>query len=128
MPPDAEPIRQAYGSYTVERAANEGYVRDEFCLDAASFGQPTGRGAMGYHATDERLLRGPIDANRPQAMMFDGQGKVLGSAWSTRSSRMRCRSRRAFSERVSASCPLMPASSTSITLCISGLWITRVGH
>jgi hypothetical protein len=77
-PPEAEPVKQAYGSYTLERARSEGYVRDEFCLDAASFGQPGGRGAMGFHATDERLLRGPIDANRPQALMFDAEGRVLG--------------------------------------------------
>ncbi|HEX8229564.1 MAG TPA: hypothetical protein VF826_09650 [Chloroflexia bacterium] len=60
------------------RAAREGYVRDEFCLDAAAFGQPPEQGAMGFHATNETLLRGPIDSNRPQALMFDSEGRVLG--------------------------------------------------
>jgi hypothetical protein len=78
LPPEAEAVKQRYGAYTVERAARDGYVRDEFCLDATAFGQPAQQGAMGFHATNESLLRGPIDANRPQALMFDAQGKVLG--------------------------------------------------
>ncbi|HYP40708.1 MAG TPA: hypothetical protein VEX13_10150 [Chloroflexia bacterium] len=78
IPPEAEPVRARFASYTVEQAAREGYVRDEFCLDAASFGLPAERGAMGFHATNETLLRGPIDSNRPQALMFDAQGRVLG--------------------------------------------------
>jgi hypothetical protein len=53
MPLEAEPVRARFGSYTVEQAAREGYVRDEFCLDAAAFGQPAERGAMGFHATNE---------------------------------------------------------------------------
>ena len=78
IPPEAEPVRARFESYTVEQAAREGYVRDEFCLDAAAFGQPTERGAMGFHATNKMLLRGPIDSNRPQALLFDAQGRVLG--------------------------------------------------
>ena len=78
IPPEAEPVRARFESYTVEQAAREGYVRDEFCLDAAAFGQPAERGAMGFHATNETLLRGPIDSNRPQALLFDAQGRVLG--------------------------------------------------
>ena len=78
MPPDAEPVRARFASYTVEQAAREGYVRNEFCLDAAAFGQPAERGAMGFHATNETLLRGPIESNRPQALLFDAQGRVLG--------------------------------------------------
>jgi hypothetical protein len=78
IPPEAEPVRARFVSYTVEQAAREGYVRDEFCLDAAAFGQPAERGAMGFHATNETLLRGPIDSNRPQALLFDAQGRVLG--------------------------------------------------
>lgn len=78
VPPEAEAVRARFGSYTVEQAAREGYVRDEFCLDAAAFGQPPELGAMGFHATNETLLRGPIDSNRPQALMFDAQGQVLG--------------------------------------------------
>jgi hypothetical protein len=78
IPPEAEEVRARFGSYTVEQAASEGYVRDEFCLDAAAFGQPLELGAMGFHATNETLLRGPIDSNRPQALMFDAQGRVLG--------------------------------------------------
>jgi hypothetical protein len=78
LSPEAEAVKQQYGSYTLERAASEGYVRDPFCLDAAAFGQPAQQGAMGFHATNESLLRGPIDVNRPQALMFDAQGKVLG--------------------------------------------------
>ena len=53
-------------------------MRDDFCLDATSFGQSAQQGAMGFHATNEGLLRGPIDMNRPQALMFDAQGRVLG--------------------------------------------------
>jgi hypothetical protein len=78
LPPEAEAVKQQYGAYTLERAAREGYVRDEFCLDAAAFGLPAQQGAMGFHATNESLLRGPIDVNRPQALMFDAQGKMLG--------------------------------------------------
>jgi hypothetical protein len=78
FPLAAEPVRQRFASHTVERAASEGYIQDEFCLDAAAFGQPAGRGAMGFHATNERLLRGPIDRDRPQALMFDVEGRVLG--------------------------------------------------
>lgn len=78
IPPEAEPVRARFGSYTVEQAEREGYVRDEFCLDAAAFDQPAERGAMGFHATNETLLQGPIDSNRPQALMFDAEGRVLG--------------------------------------------------
>lgn len=75
---ETEQVKQQYGSYTLDRAAREGYVRDEFCLDAVAFGLPSSQGAMGFHATNEALLRGPIDANRPQALMFDAQGRILG--------------------------------------------------
>jgi len=71
-------IRQRYAVYTVERAQQEGYVRDAFCLDALSFGIAGSAGAMGFHATNESLLRGPITPDRPQAIMFDAQGRVLG--------------------------------------------------
>jgi hypothetical protein len=71
-------VQQQYGGYTVMQAEREGYVRDPFCLDAASFGQPAARGAMGFHATQDALLRGPIAAERPQALMFDAEGGVLG--------------------------------------------------
>ena len=33
---------------------------------------------MCFHATDEARLRRPIEADRPQAIMFDANGKVLG--------------------------------------------------
>jgi hypothetical protein len=33
---------------------------------------------MGFHATNDGLLRGPIVAERPQALMFDAEGRVLG--------------------------------------------------
>ncbi len=78
IPPEAEPVRARFASYTVEQAAREGYVRDEFCLDAAAFGLPAERGAMGFHATNEVLLRGPIESSKPQALLFDAQGRVLG--------------------------------------------------
>lgn len=78
IPPEAEPVRARFASYTVEQASREGYLRDEFCLDAAALGQPAERGAMGFHATNEALLRGPIDSNRPQALLFDAKGQVLG--------------------------------------------------
>lgn len=54
------------------------YKRDSFCLDAADFGHDPTRGAMDFHATNASLLRGPIDVNRPQALMFDADGRVLG--------------------------------------------------
>lgn len=38
---------------------------------------PTRR-AMGFHATNASLLGGPIEGNRPQALMFDADGRVLG--------------------------------------------------
>ncbi|MPZ12955.1 MAG: hypothetical protein GEU73_00755 [Chloroflexi bacterium] len=78
IPPEAEAVRKRFGSHTVELAASEGYVRDEFCLDATSFGQSADQGAMGFHATNDTLLRGPIDLNQPQALMFDAHGRVLG--------------------------------------------------
>jgi len=77
-PADVEAVKQQYGSYTATKAEREGYKLDPFCLDAESFGQAAERGAMGYHATNEALLRGPIVAERPQALMFDAEGRVLG--------------------------------------------------
>ncbi|MDP3880868.1 MAG: hypothetical protein Q8Q32_01650 [bacterium] len=73
-----ETVRQQYGGYTVAQAEREGYILDTFCLGAESFGQPAELGAMGYHATNEALLAGPIDADRPQAFMFDADDRVLG--------------------------------------------------
>jgi hypothetical protein len=73
-----EAVKQKYGGYTLEQARREGYVPDQFCLDALSFSQPAHLGAMGFHATNEALLRGPIAADRPQALMFDAEGRVLG--------------------------------------------------
>ena len=75
---EIDAVTQRYATYTLERAEREGYKRDPFCLDAASFGQAPAHGAMGFHATNETLLRGPIDANRPQALLFDADGRVLG--------------------------------------------------
>lgn len=75
---EIEAVKQRYSGYSVAQAEQEGYLRDPFCLDAASFGQPAARGAMGFHATNEALLRGPIAVERPQALMFDAEGRVLG--------------------------------------------------
>lgn len=75
---DIKTVKQRYSNYTVAQAEREGYILDSFCLDAASFGQSAERGAMGFHATNESLLRGPIAAERPQAFMFDTEGRVLG--------------------------------------------------
>src|SRR6266508_4190878 len=75
---EIEAVKQRYLGYTVAQAEQEGYVRDAFCLDATSFGQPPARGAMGLHATNEALLGGPIAAERPQAFMFDAEGRLLG--------------------------------------------------
>src|SRR3989344_4114062 len=73
-----EMVKQQYGGYTVAQAEREGYIIDTFCLNAESFGKPAELGAMGYHATNEALLAGPIDAKRPQAFMFDAEGRGLG--------------------------------------------------
>lgn len=73
-----ERIAATFSAYTRERATQEGYKADGFCIDAASFALPPSRGAMGFHSTNESLLRGPIDASRPQAIMFDRSGRVLG--------------------------------------------------
>jgi hypothetical protein len=75
---DVAGLKAKYSSYTVEQAASEGYVRDAFCIDAASFGRPAEQGAMGFHATDESRIRGPIEVERPQALLFDAMGQVLG--------------------------------------------------
>jgi hypothetical protein len=75
---ETELVAQKYAGYTPERAEQEGYTRDKFCLDSASFGLPAQRGAMGFHATNSALLRGPIDPQRPQALMFDATGRVVG--------------------------------------------------
>lgn len=71
-------IRERYASYTVDRAHQEGYVRGPFCLDALAFGLPASGGAMGFHSTNEGLLQGPIAPEKPQAIVFDAAGKVLG--------------------------------------------------
>lgn len=78
MPADIEAVKQKYGNYTVAQAEQEGYVLDSFCLNAESFGQQAELGAMGYHAINEDLLMGPIAVERPQAFMFDAEGRVLG--------------------------------------------------
>lgn len=75
---EVDAIAQTYSGYTLERAESEGYRRDAFCLDASDFGHDPTQGAMGFHATNASLLRGPIDANRPQAFMFDALGRILG--------------------------------------------------
>ena len=54
---EVEVVKQRYGGYTLEQAGAEGYEPDPFCLDAASFGQPARLGAMGFHVTNETLLR-----------------------------------------------------------------------
>ncbi len=77
-PVGIEAVKQKYANYTVAQAERERYTLDSFCLDAESFGQSAKRGAMGFHATNEALLRGPIAADRPQAFMFDAEGRVLG--------------------------------------------------
>ncbi|MSQ24621.1 MAG: hypothetical protein EXR58_08800 [Chloroflexi bacterium] len=78
VPPEAQAVKQRFSSYTLSQAASDGYGRDQYCLDAASLGASASRGAMGFHSTNETLLRGPISAERPQAFMFDAQGNVLG--------------------------------------------------
>lgn len=78
VPTDTEAVKQKYMSYTVAQAEREGYILDQFCLNAESFGQSAELGAMGFHATNESLLRGPIAVERPQALMFDAEGRVLG--------------------------------------------------
>ena len=75
---EIDAVAQRYAGYTLDRAAGEGYKRDAFCLDAASLGRATAEGAMGFHATNQSLLRGPIDPQRPQALLFDASGRVLG--------------------------------------------------
>ena len=75
---DVDAVTLTYSAYTLERAEREGYRRDSFCLDASDFGRDPTQGAMGFHATNASLLRGPIDVNRPQALMFDADGRVLG--------------------------------------------------
>lgn len=76
--PGVDTVAQMYSGYTLERAEREGYKRDPFCLDASDFGHDPARGAMGFQATNASLLRGPIDASRPQALMFDADGRLLG--------------------------------------------------
>lgn len=73
-----EAVAARFAGYTRDRAEREGWKADRFCLDATAFGLPASRGAMGFHATNESLLRGPIDAMRPQALMFDAEGRLLG--------------------------------------------------
>lgn len=75
---EVDTVAQTYSGYTLERAEREGYKRDPFCLDASDFGHDPARGAMGFHATNASLLRGPIDPSRPQALMFDAHGRVVG--------------------------------------------------
>jgi hypothetical protein len=75
---DIEAVSRKFSGYTLDRAEHEGYKHDGFCLDAASFGQAASHGAMGFHATNESLLRGPIDPDRPQALLFDAHGRLLG--------------------------------------------------
>lgn len=78
LPPEVTPVKEKYSRYTLAQAEREGFKRDPFCLDATAFGQPASHGAMGFHATDETRLRGPIEVDRPQAIMFGSDGRVLG--------------------------------------------------
>jgi hypothetical protein len=71
-------VRQRFSSVTIDEARRGGYELDRYCLDATSFGLARELGAMGYHATDVAILRGPIAVERPQALMFDATGRVLG--------------------------------------------------
>lgn len=71
-------LQVRFATYTLDDARRDGYEPDRFCLDAASFGLAPHLGAMGYHATNASLLRGPIAADRPQALMFDAHGRLLG--------------------------------------------------
>src|SRR5262245_45416669 len=84
-PAEVEAVKQRYGGYTVARAEQEGYVRDPFCLDAASFGLPAARGAMGFHATNEVLLRGPVrlpmDAGCPSGEATESTPRAIRAAW-----------------------------------------------
>ena len=113
----------------MKQAVREGCVPDEFCFDAAASGQPAERGAMGFHATNETLLRGPIESNRPQALLFDAQGRVLGVEYEVMTDTMsECPSFRASSDRRSSSSRPIPASSTSITRSTCGSSRTPTGH
>jgi hypothetical protein len=71
-------LQQRFAAYTLEDARRNGYEPDRFCLDAASFGLAPHLGAMGYHVTDPSILRGPIAVDRPQALMFDAQDRLIG--------------------------------------------------
>jgi len=71
-------VRSRFAGYTFGDASRNGYEPDRFCLDAAAFGRPPQLGAMGFHATNAALLRGPIAFDRPQALLYDGQGRMLG--------------------------------------------------
>ena len=75
---DLATLQQRFAAYTLEDARRGGYEPDRFCLDAAGFGLAPALGAMGYHATDASMLRGPIAKDRPQAVMFDAQGRLIG--------------------------------------------------
>jgi hypothetical protein len=72
-----EMFEEKYGSYSLEQAEREGYTPDGFCLAAADFGLPAELGAMGFHATDATRLDGPVEADRPQAILFDAEGRVI---------------------------------------------------
>jgi hypothetical protein len=75
---ETDAVKQRFSSYSIDRAQSEGFVPDSFCLASTDFGQSAQLGAMGYHATDESRLRGPIEVNRPQAIMFNADGKPIG--------------------------------------------------
>lgn len=75
---EIDTLRARYAAYTLDEARRIGYEPDRVCLDAAAFGRPPQLGAMGFHATNTSLLRGPLVADRPQALVFDGLGRLLG--------------------------------------------------
>ena len=72
-----EGVKQQHSGYSLEQAQREGYKPDGFCLSATDFGLPATLGAMGFHATDESRLMGPIVANRPQALVFDQTNRAI---------------------------------------------------
>lgn len=74
-------VKQTHSGCNPERAEREGFGCDPFCLQATAFGRPAAQGAMGVHATDEARLRGPIEVDRPQPIMFEADGRVLGVAY-----------------------------------------------
>lgn len=79
---DLKAVRQRFEGMTREQVSALGYQIDPFCVNSELEGQP-GLGAMGLHAVHPDLYKKEFWLDRPQVLLLDGEGKVVGVEWET---------------------------------------------